>query len=314
MLKFTIKRLAWAIPTLFFLITLAFFLIRIAPGGPFDSERALPPEIEANLAAKYHLDEPLIAQYGRYLAQIARLDFGPSFHYRDWTVNDLIAQGAPVSFTLGILALVLAMGLGILAGALAALKQNSAADYSVMSFSMIGISIPNFVMAPLLILVFALTLGWLPAGGWDGSISRMILPVITLALPMVAYIARITRGSMIEVLHSSFIRTARAKGMPEREVLMRHALKPALLPVISYLGPATAAVLTGSVVVEKIFTIPGIGSYFVQGALNRDYTLVMGVVIFYGMLIILLNFIVDLVYAWLDPRIRYDDGALVSPT
>ena len=307
MLNYSLKRLASAIPTLFLLITFAFFLIRIAPGGPFDSERALPPEIEANLAAKYHLDDPLIIQYGRYMWNILRLDLGPSFHYLDWTVNDLILQGAPVSFTLGFLALALALLLGIPIGAWAAFRQNRAADYSVMSVAMIGISIPNFVMAPLLILLFAITLGWLPAGGWAFSPSRMVLPVITLALPMIAYVARITRGSMIEVLNSSFIRTARAKGMPERQILFNHALKPALLPVISYLGPAAAAILTGSVVVERIFTIPGIGSYFVQGALNRDYTLVMGVVILYGVLIILFNFIVDLVYAWLDPRIRYDE-------
>lgn len=307
MLNYSLKRLASAIPTLFLLITFAFFLIRIAPGGPFDSERALPPEIEANLAAKYHLDEPLIVQYGRYLWSILRLDLGPSFHYLDWTVNDLIVQGAPVSFTLGGLALLIALLVGIPIGAWAAFRQNQMADYSVMSVAMVGISIPNFVMAPLLILLFAITLGWLPAGGWAYSPSRMVLPVITLALPMIAYIARITRGSMIEVLNSSFIRTARAKGMPERQILFNHALKPALLPVISYLGPAAAAILTGSVVVERIFTIPGIGSYFVQGALNRDYTLVMGVVILYGMLIILFNFLVDLVYAWLDPRIRYDE-------
>ncbi len=307
MLKYSLKRLASAIPTLFLLITFAFFMIRIAPGGPFDSERALPPEIEANLAAKYHLDEHLVIQYGRYLWNIARLDFGPSFHYLDWSVNDLILQGAPVSFTLGLLALALALAIGIPIGAWAAFRQNRAADYSVMSLAMVGISIPNFVMAPLLILLFAITLGWLPAGGWEFSPARMVLPVITLALPMIAYIARITRGSMIEVLHASFIRTARAKGMPSRNILFSHALKPALLPVISYLGPAAAAILTGSVVVERIFTIPGIGSYFVQGALNRDYTLVMGVVILYGMLIILFNFLVDLVYAWLDPRIRYDE-------
>ena len=307
MIDYSLKRLGSAIPTLFLLITFAFFLIRIAPGGPFDSERALPPEIEANLAAKYHLDEPLPVQYVRYLGQIARLDLGPSFHYLDWTVNDLIAQGAPVSFTLGGLALLLALAIGVPIGAWAALRQNKPADYSVMGVAMIGISIPNFVMAPLLILLFAIYLGWLPAGGWEFSPSRMVLPVITLALPMIAYIARITRGSMIEVLRSSFIRTARAKGMPEKEILFHHALKPALLPVISYLGPAAAAILTGSVVVERIFTIPGIGSYFVQGALNRDYTLVMGVVILYGVLIILFNFLVDLIYAWLDPRIRYDE-------
>lgn len=307
MLKYSLKRLASAVPTLFLLITVAFFLIRVAPGGPFDAEKALPPEIEANLAAKYHLDEPLIMQYGRYLWHIARFDFGPSFHYRDWSVNDLIYQGAPVSFTLGLLALVLAFFVGTAVGAWAALRQNTPADYSVMAFAMIGISIPSFVMAPLLILLFAILLGWLPAGGWDYSPSRMVLPVITLALPMIAYIARITRGSMIEVLHADFIRTARAKGLPEREVILRHALRPALLPVISYLGPAAAAILTGSVVIERIFTIPGIGSHFVQGALNRDYTLVMGVVIFYGVLIIALNFLVDLLYGCLDPRIRYDE-------
>jgi len=309
MLGYSLKRLGSAVPTLFLLITFAFFLVRIAPGGPFDSERALPPEVESNLNAKYNLDQPLMLQYLSYLWQIVRFDFGPSFHYLDWSVNDLIAQGAPVSFTLGALALLLALGIGVPIGAWAALKQNSKADYAVMSTAMIGISIPNFVMAPLLILLFAVTLGWLPAGGWAFELPRMILPVITLALPMIAYIARITRASMIEVLHSSFIRTARAKGMPEREVLIQHALKPALLPVISYLGPAAAAILTGSVVVERIFTIPGIGSYFVQGALNRDYTLVMGVVILYGVLIIAFNFLVDLLYAWLDPRIRYDEDA-----
>jgi len=305
-LSYSLKRLASVIPTLLILITVAFFLIRVAPGGPFDSEKALPPEIEANLEARYRLDEPLVMQYLRYLGDIVRFDFGPSFHYRDWSVNQLIAQGAPVSFTLGALALVVAFLVGTLVGVLAALKQNSAADYLSMSIAMIGISIPNFVVAPLLILAFAITLGWLPAGGWDGSIGRMVLPVVALALPMIAYIARITRGSMIEVLHSGFIRTARAKGMPEREVIMRHALKPALLPVISYLGPAAAGILTGSVVIERIFTIPGIGSHFVQGALNRDYTLVMGVVILYGVLIIVLNYLVDLLYAWLDPRIRYE--------
>lgn len=308
MINYSLKRLASAVPTLLLLITVAFFMIRIAPGGPFDSERALPPDIEANLAAKYHLDEPLVMQYGRYLWQIVRFDFGPSFHYLDWSVNDLIAQGAPVSFTLGFLALLLALLIGVPVGTWAAMRQNRPSDYGVMSVAMIGISVPNFVMAPLLILVFAIVLGWLPAGGWELSFSRLVLPVVTLALPMIAYIARITRASMIEVLHSPFIRTARAKGMPEKTIIIEHALKPALLPVISYLGPAAAAILTGSVVVERIFTIPGIGSYFVQGALNRDYTLVMGVVILYGVLIIVFNFIVDLLYAWLDPRIRYEDS------
>ncbi len=301
-------RLLGLVPTLLILITLAFFLIRVAPGGPFDGEKLLPPEIRANLDANYHLDEPLLQQYFRYLGQIITGDFGPSFQYKDWTVNELIAQGFPVSATIGGLAMVLAFVLGTLIGTLAALRQNTLADYSAMGVAMLGISIPNFVVAPLLILVLAVYAGWLPAGGWDWSWQRMVLPVITLALPVVAYIARLTRGSMIEVLHSNYIRTARAKGLPEYLVIRRHALKPAILPVISYMGPATAALITGSVVIERIYSVPGLGSYFVQGALNRDYTLVMGVVIFYGVVIVVLNFIVDLLYAWLNPRIRYDEA------
>jgi oligopeptide transport system permease protein len=267
----------------------------------------LPPEVEANLNAKYHLDEPLLQQYFRYLGQIAVLDFGPSYHYKDWTVNELIAQGYPISLTVGLAAMVLAFFLGTLLGIAAALRQNTAVDYSLMGFAMLGISIPNFVIAPILILLLAVYAGWLPAGGWDWSIASMVLPVVTLALPVTAYIARLTRGSMIEVLHSNFIRTARAKGLPESVVIRRHALRPALLPVISFLGPATAGMISGSVVIERIFSIPGLGSYFVQGALNRDYTLVMGVVIFYGVLIIVLNFLVDLIYAWLNPKVRYDE-------
>jgi len=294
------------IPTLLLLITVAFFMIRVAPGGPFDSEKALPAEIEANLNAKYHLDEPLIQQYFRYLGQVATLDFGPSFQYKDWTVNELIAQGFPVSLTVGALAMTLAFFSGTLLGITAALRQNTKADYSLMGLAMLGISIPNFVIAPVLILLLAVYAGWLPAGGWDWSIASMVLPVITLSLPVTAYIARLTRASMIEVLHSNFIRTARAKGLPESLVIRRHALRPALLPVISFMGPATAGLISGSVVIERIFSIPGLGSYFVQGALNRDYTLVMGVVIFYGALIILLNFVVDMIYAWLNPKIRYD--------
>jgi oligopeptide transport system permease protein len=296
------------IPTLLVLITIAFFLIRVAPGGPFDSEKVLPPEIRANLDAKYHLDEPLVQQYFRYLGQIITLDFGPSFQYKDWTVNELIARGFPVSMTVGGLAMLLAFFVGTFIGITAALRQNTAMDYSIMGVAMLGISIPNFVVAPLLILVLAVYQGWLPAGGWDWSIQRMVLPVITLALPVIAYIARLTRGSMIEVLHSNYIRTARAKGLPGHLVIRRHALKPALLPVISFMGPATAGLITGSVVIERIYSIPGLGSYFVQGALNRDYTLVMGVVVFYGVIIILLNFIVDLLYAWMNPKIRYDEA------
>ncbi len=301
-------RLLGLIPTLLVLITIAFFLIRLAPGGPFDSEKILPPEISANLELKYHLDEPLLKQYFRYLGQIITLDFGPSFQYKDWTVNELIARGFPVSLTIGGLAILLAFFLGTLIGIVAAMRQNTAVDYSLMGVAMLGISIPNFVVAPLLILLVAVYAGWLPAGGWDWSVQRMVLPVITLALPAIAYIARLTRGSMIEVLHSNYIRTARAKGLPEHLVIRRHALKPALLPVISFMGPATAGLITGSVVIERIYSIPGLGSYFVQGALNRDYTLVMGVVIFYGVIIILLNFIVDVLYAWMNPRIRYNEA------
>jgi len=306
MLNYAFKRFLGAWPTLLILIALAFFMIRAAPGGPFDSERHLPPEIEANLRAAYHLDEPLIQQFGRYLLGLAQGDFGPSFQYKDYTVTELIMTGFPVSLRLGGLAMLLAVVVGVSAGSLAALRQNSRTDHAVMSVSMTGISIPNFVMAPLLILLFAVYLGWLPAGGLgNGSAANLVLPVISLALPQIAYISRLTRGSMIEVLRSNFIRTARAKGLPERVVILRHALKPALLPVVSYLGPATAGIITGSVVIEQIFGVPGLGRYFVQGALNRDYTLVMGVVVFFGVLIVVFNLIVDLVYALLDPRVKY---------
>ena len=306
MLRYSLRRLLGAIPTLLILIALAFFMIRMAPGGPFDAERALLPEIEANLRAAYHLDEPLPMQFARYLGNLARADFGPSFQYRDFTVTELIMTGFPVSLRLGGSAMIVALLFGITAGSLAALRQNTRTDYTVMSLSMTGISIPNFVMAPLLILLFAVYLGWLPAGGLgEGSWRNMVLPVISLALPQIAYIARLTRGSMIEVLRSQFIRTAKAQGLPTYKIILRHALKPALLPVVSYLGPATAAVITGSVVIEQIFGVPGLGRFFVQGALNRDYTLVMGVVVFYGVLIIVFNFLVDLAYAWLDPKVKY---------
>ncbi len=306
MLRYSLQRLLGAIPTLFILIALAFFMIRVAPGGPFDSERQLPAEVEANLMRAYHLDEPLHQQFARYLGNLLRGDFGPSFQYKDYSVTELIMTGFPVSLRLGGSAMVLALLVGVGAGTFAALRQNRVADHSVMAVSMTGISIPNFVMAPLLILVFAVYLRWLPAGGLGGgAVRNMVLPVIALALPQIAYVARLTRGSMIEVLRSNFIRTARAQGLTTLSIVLRHALKPALLPVVSYLGPATAAVITGSVVIEQIFGVPGLGRYFVQGALNRDYTLVMGVVVFYGMLIIIFNFLVDLLYAWLDPKVTY---------
>lgn len=305
MLLFAVKRLLSAIPTLLILITLAFFMMRAAPGGPFDSERALPPAVQAQVEAAYHLDEPLWQQYGRYLGAVARGDLGPSFQYPGYSVNELIIAGLPVSLSLGVLAMLLAILLGCSLGVLAAVRQNRALDHGAMGLAMVGISIPNFVIAPVLILLFAVHLGWLPAGGWDGGHWRnLLLPVIALALPQVAYVARLMRGSMIEVLRSNYIRTARAKGLPASKVILRHALKPALMPVVSYLGPATAAVITGSVVIEQIFSIPGLGRFFVQGALNRDYTVVLGVVVFYGALIIAFNFLVDLIYGALDPRVR----------
>lgn len=304
-LTYAVRRLFGAIPTLFLIITVAFFMIRLAPGGPFDGERALPPEIEANLMRAYDLDQPLPVQYVNYLGGILSGDFGPSFKYKDFSVNELIRGGFPTSFGIGGLAILAAALIGTGLGALAALRQNSWLDHTVMAGAMTGITIPNFVVAPALSLVFGVYLGWLPVAGW-GNWSHLLLPVVALALPQIAYMARLTRASMIEMLRSNFIRTARAKGLPDRVLLTRHALKGALLPVVSYLGPATAGIITGSVVIEQIFQLPGIGRYFVQGALNRDYTLVMGVVIFYGVLIVLFNLIVDLLYGVLDPRVRFD--------
>ena len=307
MLAFAVRRLLSASPTLFIIITIAFFMMRLAPGGPFDREKQLPPEIEANILRAYNLDKPIHEQYFDYLKNIAHGDFGPSYKYLDFTVTDLIMTGFPVSLRLGLYAIVVAILFGVSAGTIAALKQNTTFDYVVMGFAMTGIAIPNFVMAPLLALIFGVYLSLLPVAGWgDGKLQYQILPVITLALPQIAYIARLTRGSMVEVMNSNFIRTARAKGLAEKIVVVRHALRGGLLPVVSYLGPATAAVITGSVVIESIFDVPGIGRYFVNGALNRDYPVVMGVVIFYAVLIILLNLFVDLIYGILDPRVKVE--------
>lgn len=305
MLRYTLRRLLGAIPTLFLVIVLAFLLVHAAPGGPFDDERVLPAEIEANIAAAYHLDEPLPVQFLRYLGGLLQGDFGPSYSYRDYTVSELIGRSFPVSVELGVLAMLLATIAGVSAGIVAALRQNSALDRIVMGIAMTGISIPVFVIAPVLVLLLAVKLQWLPAS-WTGGggASRMVLPVIALALPQIAYIARLTRASLIEVLSSDFIRTARAQGLGTAAIVRYHALKPAMLPVLSYMGPAVAAVLTGSVVVEEIFGIPGLGQLFVKGSLNRDYTLVLGVVIFYATLIVLLNLVVDLLYGAIDPRIR----------
>lgn len=305
MLRYTLRRLLGAIPTLFLVIVLAFLLVHAAPGGPFDDERALPAEIEANIAAAYHLDEPLPKQFLRYLGGVVQGDFGPSYSYRDYTVSELIGRSFPVSVQLGILAMLVAVVSGVSIGVIAALNRNSALDKMVMGFAMTGISIPVFVIAPVLVLFLAVKLQWLPAS-WTGSEggSRLLLPVLSLALPQIAYVARLTRASMIEVLSTDFIRTARAQGLGTAAVVRYHALKPAMLPVLSYMGPAVAAVLTGSVVVEEIFGIPGLGQLFVRGSLNRDYTLVLGVVIFYATLIVLLNLLVDLLYGAIDPRIR----------
>jgi oligopeptide transport system permease protein len=305
MLTYFLRRIAGAIPTLFVILAVSFFMIRVAPGGPFDTERALSPDIEANMLRAYHLDEPLWRQFLRYLDGLAHGDFGPSFKYKDFSVTELIAQGFPTSLKLGGLAIALALVIGLALGIWAALRQNSMVDYCSMGVSMLGIAVPNFVVAPVLTLVFGLMLGLLPVGGW-GSPENYILPVVALCLPQIAAIARLTRASMIEVLSSNFVRTARAKGLSERITITRHALRAALLPVVSYLGPAVAQIITGSVVIEQIFSIPGIGRYFVQGSLNRDYTLVMGVTVFFGALIILCNLVADLLYGLLDPKVRYD--------
>ena len=305
MLRYVIKRLLGAIPTLFIIITISFFMMRLAPGGPFSRDRNLPPEIEANLIKAYHMDDPLWLQFLRYLGNLLRGDFGPSFKYKDFSVAELIWGGFPTSALIGGIAILLALAIGLWAGTYAALRQNSSVDYTTMGFAMVGIAIPNFVIAPALTLFISSQLGWLPVGGW-GEPKHMILPIVALALPQIAAIARLTRGSMIEVLRSNFVRTARSKGMPERITIARHALKAAMLPIVSYLGPAVAAIITGSIIIEQIFSIPGIGRYFVQAALNRDYTLVMGVTVFYGTLIILLNLVADVIYGFLDPKIRYD--------
>ena len=305
MTRYFFTRLAGAIPTLFIIITITFFLMRAAPGGPFDQEQALAPEIKANLQRAYGLDQPVWIQYGRYMNSLLHGDFGPSFKYKDFTVTELIGQGFPVTLQLGVMAIALALLLGIPLGTFAALRHNSAADTATMSLVVTGIAIPSFVVLPFLGLLFGVYLHWLPVAGWQsGSLRYLALPVIALALPPLAYIARLTRGSMLEVLSSHYIRTAFAKGLPLHSVILRHALKPALAPVASYLVPAVASILTGSLVVESIAGLPGIGRYLVQGAINRDYTLVLGMVIIYSALLIVMGLLVDLLYAWLDPRVR----------
>ncbi len=305
MTTYVFRRLLGTIPTLFLVVTIAFFLIRLAPGGPFDLERPLDAKIMANLNAAYGLDRPLHVQYGLYLRNLLRGDFGPSYILQDFSVADLFAKGLPVSIRLGGTALLLAVFIGGALGTIAALRQNNAADYIVIGVATIGVTIPTFVVAPVLQIVFGLWLAWLPVAGWgEGAIRNTILPVIVLSLPLIAVIARLTRASMIETLRANHIRTLRAQGLGPSTVV-RHALRGAALPVVSYLGPAAAAVLTGSVVVETIFGLPGIGRYFVESALNRDYTVVMGTVVIVAVFVMLFNLLVDIVYALLDPRVRY---------
>ncbi len=305
MLRFIARRLLETIPVLFIIITATFFMIRFVPGGPFTSEKAVTPEILRTLEAHYGLDKPLYQQYFDYLGSLAKGDFGPSFKYPNRTVNEIIADKLPVSLELGLLSLGVALLFGLPLGVIAAVKRNTIFDYVCSSVAMMGICIPTFVLGPLLVLVFAIHLGWFNASGWYLPVDR-VLPAATLGLVYAAYIARLTRGGMLEVLHQDYIRTARAKGASEFRVIFRHALRGGLLPVVSFLGPAIAGILTGSFVIETIFQIPGLGREFVNSAFNRDYTLVLGTVILYAGLIILLNLLVDIAQVWLNPKLKFE--------
>jgi len=304
MLNLIIKRLLQSLITLFLIITFSFFMMRVAPGGPFDSERRLPPEIEANIKAKYNLDQPLITQYLNYLSDISKGDLGLSFRYQNYTVNELIYEGMKVSFTLGSLALLFAVLIGVPFGILGSQKEESILDHLIVSTTILGISIPNFVLGPVLVMLFAIIIPIFPAGGLD-SVGSYVLPVFTLSIYYLSYITRLTRIGFVGIKRREFILTARAKGLSEPVIIFRHMLRGGILPLVSYLGPAAAGIITGSIVIEKIFNVPGIGQHFVQGALNRDYTLVMGVVVFYSTLIITFNFLIDLVYLALDPQVKY---------
>ena len=307
MLWYALRRIAGLVPTLLVIITVSFFVVRLAPGGPFDQEQTLAPQVRANLDRAYGLDRPIAVQYWRYLRGLAHGDFGPSFKQHDFSVTELISQGLPVSGSLGVTAILLAILLGIPSGLAAALWRRTTVAYGISSLVVLGMALPAFVIGPVLALVFGVYLQWLPVAGWEeGSPRHYVLPALTLALPVTAYVARLTRASLLDVLRANFIRTARARGLGTWRILWRHALRPALLPVVSYLGPATAFVVTGSLVVETVFGLPGTGRYLVQGAINRDYTLVMGMVIVYGTLVLLLNLIADLAYGWLDPRVRHE--------
>lgn len=309
MSKYIIKRLIGMIPTLLVIVTLSFFIVRIAPGGPFDGERALPEVIKRNIEAKYHMDEPLIQQYGRYLFDVLRGDLGPSYKYKDHDVNSLIFNSLPNSIILGCMAMAVALVFGISLGITAALKQNTVLDYVPMALAALGLSIPLFVVGPLLQYIFAMQLKILPTSGWfmDGetSFATAVLPVVSLSFAYYADVARLTRSSMLETLRSDYIRTAKAKGMKQSTIIFKHAMKGAMLPIVSYLGPAFAGIITGSIVVEQVFRVPGLGKFFVQSSFNRDYTLIVGVVIVYSTILVIMNFLVDIVYSLLDPRITY---------
>jgi oligopeptide transport system permease protein len=309
MIRLLWQRLLWAIPVLWLVLTITFVLLRVAPGGPFDSERQLTTEAAAQIAAKYQLDQPVVVQYGRYLGQVLQGDLGPSFQYPDQSVNELIAYGLPISATLGVLALILALLIGLPLGVVAAKRANKTSDLLIGITAVLGISVPNFVIGPLLILALAVYWPVFPVGGWNGGhIMNVLLPVITLALPYIAYITRLFRGALLDELQKPYITTARAKGCSESRVLWVHAFKPAMLPVVSFLGPASVGLITGSVVVEQIFGLPGMGRYFVQGALNRDYTLVLGVVLVVALLMLVMNTVADLLYRLLDPRSRDNEA------
>ncbi len=305
MLKFILKRLFEAVPVLWIVITITFFLIRIAPGGPFDSERSVSPEILQNIQEKYRLNDPVLLQYWNYLKDVGQGDLGPSYKYSDRSVNEMIINGMPITFELGFYAVLFALLIGVGLGTMAGLKPNSVQDYIPMSISMMGICMPSFLLGPLLVLIFSIGLGWFPVSGWD-SAAHKILPSITLGASYAAYIGRLTRSGMIEIMSQDFIRTARAKGMPERYVVIRHALKGALVPVISFLGPAIAGLLAGSFVVETIFQIPGLGRFYVQAAFNRDYTMIMGTTVFLAALIVFFNLVSDLLQAWVNPKLRQE--------
>ncbi|PHP27286.1 oligopeptide ABC transporter permease OppB [Limimaricola cinnabarinus] len=307
MLNYVLRRVAIAIPTILLLVVISFVLMYAAPGGPFNSERPLPAQVMANIEARYGLDQPYWKQMATYIWNVVvHFDFGPSFQYRDRTVNDVIAQGFPVTLTYGFWSFIVALVVGVALGAAAAIRHNSWLDYLAVGISIGAQVLPNFVMAPILVLIFTLWLGWLPGGGWQGGqIEYIILPVIALSTSYMASIARITRSSMLEVLNAGFIRTARAKGLPTRRIIWTHAMKPTMLPVLSYLGPAFVGMITGSVIIDVFFSTGGIGQFFVNSAFNRDYSVIMGITILVGVLTVTFNLVVDLLYAWIDPKIRY---------